>query len=75
LERNLLAACRSLAREQRERIGEIGASETEDGEEVGGSVPPLSKKALSALATFAWLMLKPAVPSAPVRFRIASVAV
>jgi len=52
-----------------------------------GSVPPLLKKALIALATLHWLMLKaqalgafgtPSVVSAPsvaVRFRITSVAV
>src|SRR5262249_45505547 len=47
----------------------------------GGSVPPLLKKLLSALATLHWLMLKPQVSalgdwaSVAVRFRTASVAV
>src|SRR5262249_30720086 len=35
LERHLLAAGRSFAREQRERVGEIGAGEAEDGRERG----------------------------------------
>src|SRR5262249_61949932 len=35
LERDLLAAGRRFAREQRERVGEIGAGEAEDGHEVG----------------------------------------
>jgi hypothetical protein len=78
LERTLLAAGRGFAGEQRQRIGEIGAGETEDVHE---------KKLLSALATFRWLMLKgrgagappapvpPVPPSAAVRFRIAVVGV
>jgi len=41
----------------------------------GGSVPPLLKNTLSALATLLWLMLKPGAPSVALRFKITSVAV
>src|SRR5262249_38084682 len=47
----LLRAGRGFAREQRQRIGEIGSREPEDRDERGRQRPPLLKKLLSALAT------------------------
>src|SRR5262249_61168787 len=59
LERALLRAGRRLAREQRERVGEVGAGETEDGHERGRQRAAIVEERVERIGDVALVAVEP----------------
>src|SRR6516165_3838248 len=65
LERALLRAGRRLAREQRERVGEVGAGETEDGHERGRQRAAIVEERVERVGDVALVAVEPSRSEIP----------